>query len=42
MSIIKPCEKESRIFFISFVRIFIHIFDVMKDLFNYKVVCIKK
>ena len=39
---IKPCEKECRVFFYSFVRKFIQFFDIMKDLFNYKVVCIKK
>ena len=28
--------------FYSFVRKFIHFFDIMKDLYNYKVECIKK
>ena len=38
---INPCEKECSVFLYSKVRKFIQFLDIMKDLFNYKVVCKK-
>ena len=35
-------RKNVGYFFYSFVKKIIQIFDIMKELFNYKVVCIKK
>ena len=38
---IKPYERECRVLLYSLVRKFIQFLYIMKDLFNYKVVCLK-